>query len=68
MQGEALITRAGRRTGCRFAWGTGIQLIDYKLVSRLWQGCHKLLSSKIGEDCDVNTEVITDIAKGSVTP
>lgn len=23
VQGEALITRAGRRTGCRFAWGTG---------------------------------------------
>ena len=23
VQGEALITRAGRRTGCRFCWGTG---------------------------------------------
>ena len=23
VQGEALITRAGRRSGCRFAWGTG---------------------------------------------
>ena len=23
MQGEALITRAGKRSGTRFAWGTG---------------------------------------------
>jgi hypothetical protein len=23
VQGEALITRGGRRIGCRYAWGTG---------------------------------------------
>lgn len=31
VQGEALITRGGRRVGSRFAWGTG-QLLDYQQV------------------------------------
>lgn len=40
----------------------------FKEFCRLEQECSQMKSSKIGEDCDVNTEVITDIAKGSVTP